>query len=280
MLIEEPGNGAEWALRVSAIPIAGGRVLVVADDITDSVRVEDELVQVEKLLSLGTLAGGIVHDLASPLTAILGTAELLADAADTADRRQGLEMIVQAANYMRDICRGLTEFSRRARKGETTAAKVAEVVQKAVAFAGYAKKLQGIEAKTDVDPGLPDVSGSGSELTQVLVNLIVNACDAMQGSPAVTPDPDTVRRGGRLEIRARRSGRAVRIEVADTGPGIPADVQALIFAPFFTTKGAGKGTGLGLFTSRRIMKRLGGRLDYTTGPSGTTFVIEVPASGA
>jgi C4-dicarboxylate-specific signal transduction histidine kinase len=260
--------GKERSLRIAILALAGGRILLVADDTTEAVRVEDELVQVEKLLSLGTLAGGIVHDLANPITAILGTAELLTEDPQAANRAE-LEAIVSAASYMRDVCSGLTEFSRRARKGEAFAIRVNEVVERALGFARYAKKLQGIDVETRLATDLPPVSASPSELIQVLVNLIVNACDAMVAGP---------QKGGRLAIATARDGRLVKMSIADTGPGIPEAVRARLFEPFFTTKGVGKGTGLGLYTARRIMKRLGGRIDLTTAPTGTTFLLELPAA--
>jgi signal transduction histidine kinase len=267
VVVDDLDEGASWALKVSVGPLARGRVLIVADDVTDAVRVEDELVQVEKLLSLGTLAGGIVHDLANPLTAILGTAELLQDAAPTPAAKADLDAILEAARYMKDVCGGLTEFARRARKGEPMTARVNDVVDRALSFARYAKKLAGIEVATRLAEGGLEVAASASELTQVLVNLVVNACDAIASSGATS---------GRVEVATARAGRGVRIAVSDTGPGIPDAVKESLFAPFFTTKGAGKGTGLGLYTSRRIAKRLGGSLDFTTGPGGTTFTLELP----
>ena len=278
LVVDDPGApGAEpvsWALKVFATALAGGRILLVADDVTDAVRVEDELVQVEKLLSLGTLAGGIVHDLANPLTAILGTAELLRESTDAAIH-EDLDAIVSASQYMRDICSGLTEFARRAGNGEVMTARVNDVVERALAFARYSRKLGKLEVAKRLADGEPEVAASASELTQVLVNLVFNACDAM-ATAAAAAGPGA--RPGRLSISTERAGKAVRISVADSGPGIPERVQASMFAAFFTTKGAGKGTGLGLYTSRRIVKRLGGKIDFTTGPTGTTFTIELPAA--
>jgi signal transduction histidine kinase/CheY-like chemotaxis protein len=267
LVVRDAASGADWALRVSVASLAGGRALVVADDVTESARMEDELVQMEKLLSLGTLAGGIVHDLASPLTAVLGTAEILATLDQTDEQRGHVDSIVESAQYMRDICQGLLDFARKARSGASMTARVEEVVERALAFARHGKKLGKVEVVRALEEGLPPVAASPSELLQVVVNLVGNACDAMLSGP---------RGGGRLAVRASRAGGAARIAIADDGPGIPEAARESLFAPFFTTKGPGKGTGLGLFTSRRIVKRLGGTIDYETGPGGTTFIVEVP----
>ncbi len=171
---------------------------------------------------------------------------------------------------MRDVCGGLTDFARRARRQEAFALDVGEAVKRAISFTRFGKKLDGVAVEQSLAPGLPPVAASPSEVVQVLSNLFANACDAM--AEAGVPAP-------RLAVATGLAGPSVRIEVADNGPGIPDAVRPRLFEPFFTTKGPGKGTGLGLYTSRRILKRLGGRLDVlATGPGGTTFVVELPGA--
>jgi len=269
LIVHDPESQTDWALRVSVIGLAGGRALVVSDDVTEAARMEDELVQVEKLLSLGTLAGGIVHDLASPITCVLGTADLLRPLVTAGEAVEHIDAIVSSGEYMRDVCHGLLDFARRARTGASISARAEEVVDRALSFARHSKKTAKVDVVRIVPGGLPPLAASPSELVQVIVNLVANACDAMTASAAG---------GGRLEISASEEGPLVRFRVKDSGPGIPESARASLFAPFFTTKGPGKGTGLGLFTSRRIMKRLGGRVEFETGPQGTTFTVDVPVA--
>jgi signal transduction histidine kinase len=252
--------------EVAVLPLAGARALVAAHDTTDRVRLEDELVQAEKLSSLGTLAGGVVHDLSNPLSAILGTAQILEE--ELGPRRPAeLEAIVAAANYMREVCSGLTEFARRAQPGEEQPVDVNELAEKALALARYAKKLMDVHVERRLETGVPTVRANPTELLQVLVNLVVNAADAAP-------------RGRIVVATARSAAGRVAIAVTDDGPGIPEPLRARLFEPFFTTKGPGKGTGLGLYIARRIAKRLGGDVAVESRPGETTFTVVLPAAEA
>jgi signal transduction histidine kinase len=256
-------GGAGRVFEASILPLAGGRALVVAQDLTERSRLEEELVQAEKLSSLGMLAGGIVHDLSNPLSAVLGTAQLLEDEVGAALQGE-VQAIITSARYMRAVCLGLNDFARRARPGEELPVDVNELCEKALALAGYAKKLIDVRLERRFEPGVPPVRANPNELLQVIVNLIVNAADA---APR-----------GRIAVATRREAPdRVALAVTDDGPGIADSLRARIFEPFFTTKGPGKGTGLGLYISRRIVLRLGGEISLASRPGETTFTVVLPA---
>ena len=127
------------------------------------------------------------------------------------------------------------------------------------------KLRKGITVKRDFAPDLPRVQANGSELNQVWTNLIDNAADAMKYK-------------GTLTINAAREGDQVLVEVIDSGPGIPKDVQSHIFEPFFTTKGVGDGTGLGLDAERRIVRKLQGTITFASVPGNTKFQVRIPTA--
>jgi signal transduction histidine kinase len=258
----DPARG-ERALDISILPLTAARALVVIDDLTERVRLEEELLQAEKLSSLGILASGIVHDLSNPLTAILGTAQVL-QAEVKGEHEADIQAIVNSAIYMREVCLGLTEFARRSRTGAPLAVDPSELAEKALAIARYAKKLVDVTIVRRFETGAPPVRATPNELLQVLVNLIVNAADAAPH--------------GTIEVATARVGaERVAISVKDNGPGVPEAVRERLFEPFYTTKEPGKGTGLGLYICRRIVTRLQGAIRLETGPGGTTFTVELPA---
>ncbi len=114
---------------------------------------------------------------------------------------------------------------------------------------------------------LPELLGSRTGLSQIVLNLLENGLDAMGGK-------------GALQVRAVRSGGGLRLEVEDRGPGIPGDVRGRMFEPYFTTKPVGKGTGLGLYICRELVSQMGGRIGFASGGSGTVFHVEIPGAPA
>ena len=260
------GPTEERSFRVSLFPLADARALVVADDVTEQLKLEDELVQVEKLSSLGTLASGIAHDLASPLSVVLGMAQLAQEELKTGPASESLASIVQAAQYMREVCGTLTEFARRARSREAEDVDLNQVAEKAARFASYSRRLTDVAIERRFDPARPLVRATAAEVLQVLVNLVVNAADATPQGGTITISTEGLEGGG------------ARVAVRDTGAGIPEALRHRLFEPFFTTKPSGKGTGLGLYIVRRIVRRLGGEVTYESGSGGTTFVVTLPAA--
>ena len=252
-------------------------------------RREEQLLHAQKMEAMGTLAGGIAHDFNNVLTAIIGFSGLALDrtnevaaagdpTGEVAGLRQDIEEILRAAEHASVVTNQLLAFSRKQPfKPEPidTGALVRETEVLLARVIGERVRLE-----TRIEPRLPMVQADRGQLTQVLVNLAVNARDAM---------PD----GGRLKIEARSvivaagssrsergvpDGHYVEIEAGDTGHGMPPDVLKRIFEPFFTTKGLGKGTGLGLSTVYGIVLRLGGRLLVESDVGkGSTFRVLIPA---
>ena len=238
-------------------------------------RTEEQLRQAHKMEAVGQLAGGIAHDFNNLLTAILGYAEMIAEALGPGHpQRREAEQIARAGRTAASLTRQLLAFSRR------------QVLQPAVldlngVVSNVDKMLrrligEHIDLNIKLAPGLPRIRVDAGQLEQVLLNLAVNARDAM-------------RDGGRLTIETSRidltsaneydlpPGRCVMLSVKDTGCGMTAAVKAHLFEPFFTTKAPGKGTGLGLSTVYGIVTQSGGAIAVDTAPNkGTTFVVVFP----
>jgi two-component system, NtrC family, sensor kinase len=219
----------------------------------------ESLVRSEKLATVGRLAGGVAHEVGNPLGAIAGYAELArarlsggsAGAAEVADL---LARISAEAARIDAIIRDLLDF---ARSSDLALAPVslAGVVEGAVRLARVQARFRSVEVALDLPGDLPPVRADERRLGQVLLNLLMNAGDAMEGSGAV-------------RIAARAEGEHVRVEVADGGPGILPEHLPRLFDPFFTTKPPGKGTGLGLAVCHGIVESLGGEIAAENGPSG------------
>jgi signal transduction histidine kinase/CheY-like chemotaxis protein len=250
-------------------------------------RNEEQLLHSQKMEAVGTLAGGIAHDFNNVLTAIVGFGGLALDrarelaAGDTTDAGLGelcedIEELLRATQHAVLVTNQLLAFSRK-QIVQPESIDPGSVVRE---IEGLLQRLLGerIRLETRVAGNLPRVFVDAGQLTQVLVNLAVNARDAMPDGGRLTIEASAVS----VEIgsaRARRGvlpGRYVELVIADTGLGMTADVQARIFEPFFTTKGLGKGTGLGLSTVYGIVLRLGGRVLVESEPGkGTTFRVLV-----
>ncbi len=229
--------------------------------------VQQQLVQTEKLSALGELVSGVAHELNNPLATIMGTAELFA-ASELPDRlRKMVERIQREAYRAGRIVRNLLTFSRH-HKPETGWHDLRAIVRDLVEMRAPDLERRGVRLEEAIDPGLPLLRVDPYQLHQVLLNLVNNAADAIEETG----------RPGRVVIRAALSGKRVRIEVEDDGPGIPEENLAKIFNPFFTTKPVGKGTGLGLSICYGIIREHGGSIRVRTAPGqGTTFLIELPA---
>ena len=229
---------------------------------------QEGLVRSEKLATVGRLAAGVAHEIGNPLGGLIGYLEILkprleGDAAAAPLVEGGLS----AARRIDQTIRDLLDFSR---PGESAKVPfpVAEVVDEALRLCRPQARFAEVEVHLDLPEGLPVVEGDRRRFTQVLVNLFLNAADAMEGT-------------GVLEIGAAAEGARLRLEVADSGPGLPEGVGDEIFEPFFTTKEPGQGTGLGLAISRRLVEGWGGRLEATGRPGGgAAFVVTLPVSAS
>ncbi|RME27213.1 MAG: HAMP domain-containing protein [Deltaproteobacteria bacterium] len=256
-------------LDVHAYPVPGddgdaGAVIVIARDITEQRRMQARLLHQEKMAALGILSAGLAHEIGNPLASMSSELELLELAWDPERARAALPVLRDQIRRMAGLLRELVDFGRPARDSlEPTSC--AAAIEQAVRLLRHDPRARGVEIETELDPDTPAAMASTDRLVQVLVNLGLNALDALEGaghlSFSLGTDPDG----------------DVAIEVIDDGGGMPDRVARQAFSPFFTTKPPGQGTGLGLFVSDRIIDSLGGRLAFSTRQGvGTRFTITLP----
>ena len=225
---------------------------------------QTQLLQSEKLATIGQMAAGIAHELNTPLTYIMGNIELLQVHPTEGPQNEMLTSIARGAERIKSLAQSLLAFSRPSQE-ELTPLSVNEVIERSLELCHYQILKGGVQLQKNLAPGLPPVRGVSNQLEMALINLVVNAIHAMEG-------------GGTLNVTSSLEGDDVRISVSDTGKGIPENIRSTIFEPFFTTKPEGKGTGLGLSTVLMVIERHKGRIDFTsTLGKGTTFTIDLPA---
>jgi two-component system NtrC family sensor kinase len=225
-----------------------------------------QLLQAEKIGSLGRLSAGVAHEINNPLAGILIYAELLERQLEsiTFDREYLTEIISQTLRCQQIVTR-LLEFSRQS-LGEKTHFDINEIILRCIDLISHQAIFHNIEVKTKLNTELPQIMGDPGQLQQVLTNLLLNAADAMQGQGKIT-----------VTSRPNPSHDGIILTLTDTGPGIPPDIQDKIFEPFFTTKAPGKGTGLGLSIVYGVIQRHGGAIELDSAPGGgTTFTIRLP----
>ncbi|HTK95789.1 MAG TPA: ATP-binding protein, partial [Terriglobales bacterium] len=231
---------------------------------------QQQLAQTAKLASIGELAGGMAHEINNPITGILSLASHMTSGKAmerfTPRDQKNLRVIADQAERITNLVKGLMKFSRQTRLA-LAPVKVAALVNTAIDLVNYRISGAHIEVRREIEFGLPPLLGDETRLTEVLINLLGNAIDAMP-------------QGGVLTVRAyrdRENPHCVRLEVQDAGVGIPAGNLARIFDPFFTTKAPGSGTGLGLSISHGIVKDHGGQIWARSEPNaGTTIVLSLP----
>ena len=272
---------AEIEVYGSVIDLDGRPALVgTLLDATERERMSQQLRQAQKMDAVGQLAGGIAHDFNNILTAIVSYAELVLDELpEDSPVRRDVREIVGAAQRASQLTRQLLAFSRQ-QALEPRALDVHEVLRD---MASMLRRLlgAGIELSMHARDGVPMVFADRTQLEQVVLNLAVNARDAMGSAGRLRLE--TARADVQLEDASDhpglRPGTYARVDVSDSGPGIPPDVLARIFEPFFTTKPAGQGTGLGLAVVYGIVKQSGGYIMVDTKPgAGTTFSVLLPAA--
>jgi len=225
----------------------------------------DQLIQAEKLASIGTLASGIAHEINNPLYTITGLSEHLQDESNPAVVREYVDEIITAGRRIAGVVQGLNAFARRTQGEEIGEIDLNATLNEAVKMARRATVLDQVQVVTQYD-AVPPVRGKADELLQVFVNIVTNAMQAMEGR-------------GTLTLSTTRDNGFVRATVRDTGPGIPRNNLHRIFDPFFTTKEQGKGTGLGLHIVRDIVTKYGGNVTAESAlGQGATFTVKLPAS--
>jgi two-component system NtrC family sensor kinase len=266
--------------KASYHPDAGTmRVEALMRDVSERKRLESQarelyhqLLQAEKMAALGQTISGVAHELNNPLATILTSAERLSARTVDDDVRRGVETIRTESERAARIVRNLLTF---ARKRHTTRAMVDlnSVVRETLALRAYEQRLTNIDVIEAFSAGLPQVFADPHQMQQVLLNLVINAEQAMLGANG----------RGTLIVRTWHDvdRETVVLEVSDDGPGVPQDVQPKIFDPFFTTKEVGQGTGLGLTVAYAIVQEHGGRIDVVSGSgAGATFSVQLPTGGA
>ena len=259
-------------LRLTAAPLTGvepGSVVILIEDVTEQRLLEAQIIQNDKMASIGQLVSGVAHELNNPLTSIAGLAELLLERpAHPELPREHLRVIHEQAERAGRIVRNLLTF---ARKGvpEQAAVDLNDVVSRTALLIVYELHLHGIELESELSPDPVVVLGDRYELQQVLLNLVTNAVQAVAGLEEGRPRKITLSTG--------LSETEGVLGVRDTGPGVPQHLAPYLFTPFFTTKAPGEGTGLGLSLSYGLVKAHGGTLTYQPAAvTGAEFRVTLP----
>jgi len=226
---------------------------------------QEQVLRSARLASVGRLAAGVAHEIGNPLAAILGLVELARDEElDPGDRDEFLARIHKETERINTIIRDLLDFARQEPAPADATADLAQVIEDAVQLVAPQKDTQKLVIQQRVED-TPRVRGSADRLTQVVLNLLLNAADAMAGE-------------GEIVVEASRDADFVRLAVSDTGPGIPEELLTEIFEPFVTSKPVGQGTGLGLAVCHTIVERLGGSIKATNSECGARFEVRLPAA--
>jgi len=265
----------EWRrIRFNFSPLADekgniGGVVLSGRDVTDLKRLEEQLIQAEKLAAMGQMLAGVAHELNNPLTAILGVTELLRERAGTEESiRRQLELTHRQARRAARIVQNLLEFSRPA-SPQKRALDLNNLIERTLQLHEHSLRRNNVEVDSHLPADLPGVIGDANQLIQVFLNLVTNAEQAIR----------EVRDSGRIQIRAARSRNQVTVTVQDDGVGIRPEALPKIFDPFYTTKRPGGGTGLGLSICMSIVREHGGNIEAESLPGGgSAFTIYLPAA--
>jgi PAS domain S-box-containing protein len=282
-------DGEEFPLEasISQITLNGQKFFTVTcRDMTERVRAQEtrqkleaQLLQSQKMEAIGLLAGGVAHDFNNLLTVISGYSEVLLNALGAHESLfEPARAIMEASTRAASLTRQLLVFSRQ-RVAETKVLDLNAVVSEAEKML---RRVIGedIRFTVSLDPTIGSVRGEPAQLNQVLMNLVVNARDAMPKGGSLTIETLSIGGDGGLQTSPGSQEKFAQLKVADTGIGMTPEVAARIFEPFFTTKGLGKGTGLGLAVVHGIVEQSHGRIEVESKPGvGTTFLIHLPVLG-
>jgi PAS domain S-box-containing protein len=268
-------DGSWRTMRASGSQLvdAEGKIsgaIISVRDITLERKLEQQVVQSERLAAMGAMIGGVAHELNNPLTSILGVSELLQDTETNETSRKQLAMLQQQARRAADIVQNLTYFARPPAPGKS-AINLVEIVERTLNLHAYSLRKNNITVDFLKQAGLPMAMGDPHQLMQVFLNLILNAEQAIREA----------RDRGTLRIRMGRTGNAAWVSFHDDGPGIPKENLPSIFDPFYTTKRPGRGTGLGLSICKSVMKEHNGSVEAANSPDGgAVFTVSLPVAGA
>lgn len=304
-LVEEIGQGDQGGIRAegeivrpwgrpvrsraSASPIhdAHGHptgAAVILQDLTLQSGFEEDLQRAQSLSNLGAVVAGLAHEIKNPLSGIRGAVQLLGtEVGGRAPAGEYVRLVLREVDRLTKLVEQLLQLGSRGRL-QRSAVNVHQVVDHVLALVAEPAARDGVRLVRSFDPSLPPVSGNADSLIQVFLNLVQNAMHAVTSQPAERPRQVTLTT--RIETsyhlaaprgadEAPARGRFLRVDVEDTGPGIPEQLQPQLFAPFFTTKP--KGTGLGLAISHRIVTDHGGTIRFESAPGRTLFRVILPA---
>ena len=268
--LHTPG-GLTLIVNLSAVPLVGkdghvlGRLLIF-NDLTERVNLEDQLIQAEKLSSIGLLAAGVAHEVNTPLAVITSQAQMLMrQESPDEPRSRTLDKIIKQAFRASEIVNNLLKFSR-VSGSEYSDLDLNKLVRETVSLVEPMLRASKISVNAQLCPSLPLVYANPGKLQQVFMNLIINARDAMP-------------RGGKLTIATDCENSSVRVEVSDNGVGISPEHLSKIFDPFFTTKSTSRGTGLGLAVTYGIIREHLGKIEvHSVLGRGTSFRVELPVA--
>jgi two-component system NtrC family sensor kinase len=250
--------------RVNAEELA--RIELLAGDLAvtvDNIALHKQLARSEKLAAMGQLVAGVAHELNNPLTSIVGYSELISDDLPEGPARQKLDKMLREAQRMKRIIENLLRFARQNNLAKKSA-NLEVLLQDVLALREYHLRNSNIEIQVQIEPRLPHVALDEDQFKQILLNLLNNSIDALEGSPA-----------SRIRIEASYSNGRVVLRFDDNGPGF-GDVSR-VFDPFYTTKPVGKGTGLGLSICYGIVKEHGGEIHAENlSPNGARVALNLP----
>lgn len=275
------GTPLQLRLTVTAERDAAGRIRFLqgmAENITERARREEIVRRGERMAVLGRTLAGVAHELNNPLAAITGFAQILLKREQSPDDRHAVETMLREARRAARIVKDLLTVARREEGGERTRTDVNAIVRYLVETQRYAMETRGIHPRVQLADERPEVMADPAQLEQVVLNLVVNARQALELRDGDATDSRGERR---LDITTRVAHREVLLDVADNGAGIAADQLPHIWDPFYTTREEGEGTGLGLSVVHSIVQAHGGTIEVTSTPgSGTRFRIALPLAPA
>jgi len=245
-----------------------GGVIMSVRDVTVEKKLEQQIIQSERLAAMGQMIGGFAHELNNPLTTILGVGEMLQETEQTENARKQLGMLQQQARRATEIVQNLMYFARPPALGKTQV-NLSELVERTLHLQAYSLRKNNITVDFLKEAGLPTLLGDPHQLMQVFLNLILNAEQAIRES----------REKGTLRIRLGKTADSVWASFQDDGPGIAQEILPNIFDPFYTTKRPGRGTGLGLSICKAVMKEHAGNIEAAAGPGGgAVFTVSLPVT--
>ncbi len=263
------GSGRTMLGMASPLLDAEGKpagVIISVRDVTTEKKLEQQIIQSERLAAMGQMIGGFAHELNNPLTSILGMAELLQEGDVSESARKQLSILHKEARRAAEIVQNLQYFARPPVPGRSQV-NLNELVQRVVQMQSYPLRKSNITVDFLQEPAIPAIVADPNQLMQVFLNLLLNAEQAIREN----------REKGTIRVRIGRKPDSVWIVFQDDGPGIAPENLEHIFDPFFTTKRPGRGTGLGLSICKTVMREHGGNIEVTTAPDGgAVFTITLP----